>query len=307
MGRLPSVASLFDSGIFVFGKEWKHLTSAVILLSLPLYLLSLGMETNSILFLPYLILALVIGPLISIITTAIIHYRYDRDITIHSQGLYKYIHDRFFPALWTSILATIVVVLSMVLLAIPLAILGIIYAIAKPALIIAGTLTTFGLVGTIVLIVCAVIISVGAGVYLMFSLPTAILEKKSGLDAINSSIRLVRGRWWNIFGRVVLLQLIATFIAGIISVFSGAAFGFEGLGYLITTLLQQVAVLPITIAMIVLYLDIRGKPSPTRRKEVVKAKQTSVRKRKAPVKRKVAKKKTAKRKSTKKKTTRRKK
>lgn len=258
MARLPTVSSLFDSGVYVFSKEWKHLVSVVVLLSLPLYILSIGVETNPNLILPYLILSVIIGPLISVITTAIVYYRYDMDKTIHSKGLYAIIHEKFFAVLWTSILVSIVVILSMVLLAIPLAVLGIIYLIAKPALIVAGTLTSFGVISVIILSLCAMIIGVGAAIYMMFSVPITVLEKKFGLRAINKSISLVRGRWWNIFGRVFILQLIALVIAMIISLFAGAILGFDALGSLITSLLQQVAILPITIAFIVFYLDIRG-------------------------------------------------
>ncbi|MCA9477778.1 MAG: hypothetical protein KC535_01385 [Nanoarchaeota archaeon] len=294
MARLPTVASLFDSGVSVFGKEWKHLSSAVVLLSLPLYLISLGMEQNPSLFFAYVILGAIIGPLLTIITTSIVFYRYDLQKTIHSKGLYEYIHNKFFPVLGTGILAGLIFFASMILLVVPLAILGIIYLIAKPALLIAGTaLTPFGLVAGLVLLISAIIIAFGVGVYLMFSFPIVILENKSGLDAIQSSIRLVKGRWWNIFGRVLLLQLIATFIAGIVSVFGVALLGSGSLGTLITALLQQIAVLPITIAMIAFYLDIRsGKKEQEKTPEIVRAKQVSVRKK--TTKKKTAVKKTAK-------------
>lgn len=257
MSRLPTVAALFDSGLRVFSKEWKHLSSAVVLLSLPLYVLSLGLETKLYLFTPYLILSLIIGPLISIITTVITYYRYDLDKTIHSEGLYKFIHDRFFPVLWTSILLSIIIILSMVLLILPLAVLGIVYLIAQPTLLIGGALSSFGLLALIVLIICAIFIGIGVGVYVMFTLPIVVLDRCSGLVAINKSIALVKGRWWNIFGRVLILQIIALFIASIIGIFSGLLVGYENLGYLITTLLQQVAVLPISLAMVIFYLDMR--------------------------------------------------
>lgn len=259
MTRLPGITKLIDSGIAVFSKEWKHLSSAVILLSLPLYLISLGLETNKSLYIPYLILLTITAPLISIITTTMIYYRYNKKKTIHSKGVYQYIHDRFFPVLGTSILSGIIMLVSLIFLIIPAAILGLIYFIGKPTLIVGTTLTTFGLTGSLILAVSSILILIGVGTYIMFALPISILEKEYGLKAINKSIKLVKGRWWNIFGRIVILQVIGLFIAGIVSLFGAAIVGTTNLGMLITTLLQQVAILPISIAMIVLYLDINEK------------------------------------------------
>jgi membrane-anchored glycerophosphoryl diester phosphodiesterase (GDPDase) len=260
MARLPNVASLFDSGLSVFTKEWKLLSFVIIVLSLPLYLLGLSTDESLTSFLAYLLVLGIISPLISMITVAITQYRYEKDKTIHGKALYSIIHDRFFPTLWTTILTAVIVSVIMSVFVLPAGILLL-------SSVVSGTLTLSSLssatiAGLVLIGLMALVAIIGVGVYLMFALPATVIHKVSGFKAISESIKLVKGRWWNIFGKVVILQLISVAIVLIIELFANEIFGAElsGVALLVVSLLQQVAVLPVTLSFIVLYLDIKESP-----------------------------------------------
>jgi len=50
------------------------------------------------------------------------------------------------------------------------------------------------------------------GIWLLFSLQSRILDNKKGLNALLYSKSLVRGKWWEVFGRI-LLMIIITYVA----------------------------------------------------------------------------------------------
>ncbi|MEV6972521.1 hypothetical protein [Kitasatospora sp. NPDC093806] len=77
-------------------------------------------------------------------------------------------------------------------------------------------------------------IPVAAWLLMQFSLaaPALMLEKQGVVTALSRSRRLVRGAWWRIFGINVLSQIIAAFVAGVIStpfMLIGVVLGFNDL------------------------------------------------------------------------------
>lgn len=80
-------------------------------------------------------------------------------------------------------------------------------------------------------ITLGMILFVVPGVYLCvafgFALPALLIENKGALSALKSSYSLVHGRWWMVFGRLLLTFFISTLIL----VFLGKIFFSLGVGY----------------------------------------------------------------------------
>ena len=119
----------------------------------------------------------------------------------------------------------------------------------------------------------ALILMIIVGVYVMFSIPITILNKSWGIQAIKESVALVRGRWWSLFWRVFILELVAIVIALVVSIFGAVILGAGLMGAMITTIIQEVAVIPISIAIIVLYLNASAK---TTKEPIVKTRSNKV-------------------------------
>lgn len=50
-------------------------------------------------------------------------------------------------------------------------------------------------------------------IYLRFSFYASVDEKRKGIDALKRSWNLVKGNWWKVFGKLVLLSVIVYFIS----------------------------------------------------------------------------------------------
>ena len=66
------------------------------------------------------------------------------------------------------------------------------------------------LVGFFVIITSFLLIIPGiiVGVYLTFSSFVFIIEEEKGINALKRSWNLVKGNWWKVFGRIILLNII---------------------------------------------------------------------------------------------------
>jgi hypothetical protein len=51
-----------------------------------------------------------------------------------------------------------------------------------------------------------------------FTAQAVVVEGRRGTDALRRSFTLVRGRWWRVFGIIVILSLLAQVASGIVSV-----------------------------------------------------------------------------------------
>jgi len=75
--------------------------------------------------------------------------------------------------------------------------------------LIVGALTLiFTFLGFSLLIIPGIIISI----FLSFSLYVCLDEKRKGMDAIKRSWNLVKGSWWQIFGRILLLSILMNLV-----------------------------------------------------------------------------------------------
>lgn len=116
----------------------------------------------------------------------------------------------FFPHLWVIVLTSIAVILAGAIWLIPGAVLSIgannsSLKLLSMILITAGT-------------IIAILVMLKFSISLFFSSFFVLLEKKKGVDALKSSIALVRGRWWKTFWRLIVPFLLVYFAAYIMHV-----------------------------------------------------------------------------------------
>lgn len=101
---------------------------------------------------------------------------------------------------------------------------GLIFAaiVFGPSTFVAILVAVFGMgAGGVALAVIVTLGTTVAGIWLAYSLLVAqqaiVFDGERGAAAMAHSIRLVRGNWWRIFGITLLVQLILSFVIGLIS------------------------------------------------------------------------------------------
>lgn len=90
----------------------------------------------------------------------------------------------------------------------------------------------FVLLGLILFIIPGIVIAV----WLCFSYFTVILEERRGMDALKASKELVRGLWFAIFGRLVLLVVAVMLIMMVVTLCAETIFGKGDFSELIVTI-----------------------------------------------------------------------
>jgi hypothetical protein len=142
-------------------------------------------------------------------------------------------------------------------------------AIGLTAVIFLGALGAAGILGAILLGLVTAATAVWLWVSLVLSPVILVLEKRGPLQSWRRAMVLVRGAWWRIFGIQLLATVIASVIAGVISVpfqFLASSFGAPngdpnaGFWLLITlgSVVAGVITLPFTAGVTsLLYLDRR--------------------------------------------------
>jgi hypothetical protein len=115
-------------------------------------------------------------------------------------------------------------------------------------------------IGLIAFIVPGIWLGVGVSI----AAPVLMLEGKTWFDAMTRSIRLVQGRWWATFGRLIVAYVIVGIWSGIIDAIGGAIG--KGLSSVtlfeivlgVTNAVAFIIILPFSSAVInLMYLDLR--------------------------------------------------
>lgn len=105
----------------------------------------------------------------------------------------------------------------------------------------------FVALGTIFFIVPGIII----GVFLAFSLYVCVIENKKGMDALKRSWNLVKGNWWQVFGRLLLLGIIANVIILLLNAVPALTYG-------VLSLVFQLLFIPFNVIFnYLMYLDLK--------------------------------------------------
>lgn len=122
-------------------------------------------------------------------------------------------------------------------------------------LIIGVLVSIFVSLGFVFLIIPGLILSI----YLSFSLYVCADEKKKGMEAIKRSWNLVKGNWWQVFGRMLMLIILTIIIAIGINAFGENYSGpfFDLLGSFIILLVQAFGSFFSMIYMYLIYLDLK--------------------------------------------------
>lgn len=85
-------------------------------------------------------------------------------------------------------------------------------------------------------------------VYWIFSMYAVVIENKKGMDALNYSKKLVKGKWWKTFGYVILINVIVNVVPLIIAITVADPFKNAFFSQLISAILS-----PITMIFMALY------------------------------------------------------
>ncbi|MCL5947371.1 MAG: hypothetical protein M1298_05080 [Chloroflexi bacterium] len=136
-------------------------------------------------------------------------------------------------------------------------------------------LTLTGLLAGFLIALCFVtIILIPLGIYLairwLFLGPVVMIEGLSGSAALQRSSYLVRGRWWPIFGTVLLTLLAGSIASALVSAILGFVFRGVILGFLIQWIITALVTTYNITIVVLLYMDARA------RKETVTVDQLTV-------------------------------
>ena len=104
------------------------------------------------------------------------------------------------------------------------------------------------------------IITIILSTYMIFSLYISVLEREWGFQAIKKSFHIIKGNWWQTFGKILAIQLIVTVIMFAVQ-FIFAPVTLAATSYMeirtvngVVSLIQQLIALPFTISLVVFYI-----------------------------------------------------
>lgn len=293
----PKLGTIIKDGLNIFAKEWRLLLGANAALMILLLLFSVLEGVDTLFVIPLLLLVIILIPVLSIVNTVIASRRL-KGKTTTINDIWNVTYKRFFPVLFTAIVVTLVVFVSFIVLVIPAMIVWLAYQAFLPNIattpeaafaffILAGVF-----MGIIAIIIAAIVIT-----YLIFSIYISILEKRSCFQAIRKSYQMVRGNWWKTFGKIVVIQLIIVGISFTVQlIFLPATLtvtdytakrAVNG----VATLIQQLAVLPFSLAFVALYVGSKKAKEVSEKTTKKKAKKTTEKTRRKTTKKKTTNKK----------------
>ena len=265
----PSFSQIIDDGFKVFAKHWWFYALVGLVITIPAILISLipSLQTG----VGY-ILALGVSVLLSMIASIVFvassrQYLENRWVR---KDICKTVSKTFWKVLltWISLLIAYIAVAFAILLIFGL-LFGLIYLLFKQSITSTVAIEqSFTLIAGIVIAVAFVISFIIAMILWMFATYIPVISKIYGFSALQSSFRLVFGRWWGLFARYIGFQLIALMLiisAAILSYIillplSGSVLV---VGVQIQTVLFQLAVIPSALMIIMLFLRTLQKESIT--------------------------------------------
>ncbi len=128
------------------------------------------------------------------------------------EDIFKKGWSKLLSCLWVSILISLIILACLLIFTVPLVIMLISYLTLST-----GSTLPVAMIG---LMVIGVLIGIPLAVYFAikfhFSLYAVICEDKRGTKALSRSKELVKGHWWSVFGRVILLLIIYMILSTIL-------------------------------------------------------------------------------------------
>jgi hypothetical protein len=150
-----------------------------------------------------------------------------------------------------------------------LAIAGIVAVVVVPGIVVlvAGGAAAAGILLLVVGIIAAVVLVPWVAIRWLFAPPTVLLERTGVRASLGRSWRLVGGSWWRCFGIVLLAQLIASVLSGVLQVpfvLAGLAIrdaGSDTLAVILTVVggaIARTLIAPFSASILaLLYIDLR--------------------------------------------------
>jgi Membrane domain of glycerophosphoryl diester phosphodiesterase len=167
--------------------------------------------------------------------------------------------DRARGRIWALLGVTVLVFLTVVGVAVAAVLPGII-ALAAGAGVLGGLLLVLGVIAAVVLVTWI-------WIRWLFAPPTVLLERTGVRSSLGRSWRLVGGSWWRCFGILLLAQVLAGVLSGVLQlpfIVAGLAIGSAGSTFLAVVLtvvggvIARTLIAPFSAAILaLLYIDLR--------------------------------------------------
>lgn len=261
MKEHPKFSTIITDGFNIFAKEWKLLVGITLMFMIPIYAILFWSQESTAMIILYSLLFLFITPIIQITLAKITEQRHRHKKTHPWGELWSYVKTKYWDVFLTIVVLALIMVIAFIALFIIFAIIAAIMAASKgipttPEQAIQGGWAI--LVG--IAIVVGIVVMIILSTYLIFTSYIAALTKTRYLAAVKESIHLVKTRWWATFWRLLGIQVASLILVGIImAIFTPMelASGMTPATNLIKSVVQQIIVLPMSVAAVAWYLRIK--------------------------------------------------
>jgi len=259
MKSYPRITTIFTDGFSVFAKEWKLLVGLTLIFMLPIYSALYWTQNTSIAWgIFFILLLFLVTPLLQILIAKITESRHKHKKTHPWNKLWYYVRTKYLDVLLTMIVLGLIALALIIAISIIFAIIAAIVAGATGLTIQAGEqlplgLTITGIIYGIVLVLTFIVFAT----YIFFVNPIVVLTKHRYFKAVKESFKLVKGRWWQTFARLLSLQIVSLILVfAVMEIFHPIelSVGVTPAIRLIKSAIQQIIVLPIGVAGIMWYL-----------------------------------------------------
>lgn len=259
MKSYPSITTIFTDGFSVFAKEWKLLVGLTLIFMLPIYAALYWTQNTSIgLGLFFILLLFLVTPILQILIAKITESRHKHKKSHSWNKLWSHVRKKYFDVLLTMIILGLIALALIIVITIIFAIIAAIVAGGVGLTVQAGEQLPVGLIITGIIYGIVLVLTFMVFVtYIFFVNPIVVLTKHRYFKAVKESFKLVKGRWWSTFTRLLLLQITSLILVYIVmKIFYPIelSVGVTPAIMLIKSAVQQVIVLPIGVAGIMWYL-----------------------------------------------------
>jgi hypothetical protein len=258
----PNITTIFSDGLKIFTKEWKLLVGITLIFMIPIYVALFWTQNNSVgLGIFFMLLFFLVAPILQIILVKITESRHKNKITHPWSELWSYVRIKYLDVLLTMILLGLVAIALMIAITIIFGIIAALIAGITGLTIQAGQQLPLGIIITgIIFGIIIVLAFITFATYIFFTNPIVVLTKHRYWSAIKESYKLVKGRWWQTFGRLLVLQLASLVLVYIVIMIFfpiELTVGITPTISLLKSTIQQIIVLPIGVAGIAWYLRLK--------------------------------------------------
>ena len=256
----PNLTQILKDGLEVFQKEWKLLVGINAAIMITILAFTILEAISSWFVIPLIFCAIFFVPII-IIVNATISSRSMLGKKTKVGDVWSVVQRKIFKVLLTILLIILIIFVAFIVLA-PVGVgVWFLYQSMLPTLA-SDWMMAFGFflfVATIIGGLMA-IITIILSTYMIFSLYISVLEREWGFQAIKKSFHIIKGNWWQTFGKILAIQLIVTVIMFAVQ-FIFAPVTLAATSYMeirtvngVVSLIQQLIALPFTISLVVFYI-----------------------------------------------------